>query len=411
MSNRNNFDLIRLTAALQVASTHSLPYFVPESRSWYLVRFIELFPGVPVFFFVSGFLISKSFEKNSNRREYALNRALRIYPGLIVCFAASVAAAALSGYFSIVRPTLSEWLRWTAAQVSFLQFYNPEFMRGYGVGVLNGSMWTITVELQFYVLVPILYALLRRDAAGGRRTNLALCAAVALFWVGNALYLAGTARYESTIWFKLIGVSFIPWFYMFLVGVFFQRNSERLLAWFGGRFALAFVLYCVLAALGSSLLHLNLGNTLGLPLFLALAIVTFAAAFSRPQLSDNLLRRNDISYGVYIYHMPLVNLLIALGVAGNAVGFPIALSATLACAAISWRLVEKPALRWKLHPLYPHERLRRPAVREAGLSDGRELAGTEAKVTEQKVGDEPVAEQNPSQSTERVGRGPGDRHV
>jgi peptidoglycan/LPS O-acetylase OafA/YrhL len=47
MSNRNNFDLIRLTAALQVASTHSLAYFVPESRSWYLVRFIELFPGVP----------------------------------------------------------------------------------------------------------------------------------------------------------------------------------------------------------------------------------------------------------------------------------------------------------------------------------------------------------------------------
>ena len=66
MPSRNNFDLIRLAAALQVASTHALPYFVPGSRSWYLVRFLELFPGVPVFFFVSGFLISKSFEKNSN---------------------------------------------------------------------------------------------------------------------------------------------------------------------------------------------------------------------------------------------------------------------------------------------------------------------------------------------------------
>jgi peptidoglycan/LPS O-acetylase OafA/YrhL len=357
MPNRNNFDLIRLAAALQVASTHALPYFVPESRSWYVVRFIELFPGVPVFFFVSGFLISKSFERNSNPGEYALNRTLRIYPGLIVCFAVSVVAAALTGYFNAVRPALSQWLQWTAAQLSFLQFYNPAFMRHYGVGVLNGSMWTITVELQFYALVPILYALFGRGSPRARRTNGVLCALVALFWVANVLYVTGTPHYASANWFKLVGVSFIPWFYMFLVGVFFQRNCERLLGWFGGRWALALVGYCLLAGLGSTLLKLNLGNTLGLPLFLALAVTTFAAAFSRPQLSDSLLRRNDISYGVYIYHMPVVNLLIALGLAGNVIGFPIALCMTLMCAAVSWRLVEKPAMRWKKHPLYRHEGL------------------------------------------------------
>jgi len=356
MPNRNNFDLIRLAAALQVASTHALPYFVPESRTWYVVRLIELFPGVPVFFFVSGFLISKSFERNANLREYALNRVLRIYPGLIVCFALSVAAAALTGYFNTVHAAPAEWLRWTAAQLSFAQFYNPEFMRHYGVGVLNGSMWTITVELQFYALVPVLYALFARASVGARRTNRLLCALVALFWVANALYVAGAAHYSGATWFKLVGVSFVPWFYMFLVGVLFQKNCERLLPWFGGRWLPAFVGYCVLAGLGTSLLKLNVGNTLGLPLFLALAVATFATAFSRPQLSDTLLRRNDISYGVYIYHMPAVNLLIALGLAGSAIGFPVALCMTLACAGLSWRLVEKPAMRWKKHPLYAHER-------------------------------------------------------
>src|SRR5579863_3316686 len=114
MPDRNNFDLIRLAAALQVAGTHTLPYFVPESRSWYPLRFIELFPGVPVFFFVSGFLISKSFENNSNLAEYARNRALRIYPGLIVCFLASLAAVALTGYFSAVHPTPMALLAWVA---------------------------------------------------------------------------------------------------------------------------------------------------------------------------------------------------------------------------------------------------------------------------------------------------------
>ena len=185
MPNRNNFDLIRLAAALQVASTHALPYFVPESRTWYLLRFVELFPGVPVFFFVSGFLISKSFERNASPPEYALNRVLRIYPGLIVCFALSVAAAALTGYFNTVRPAPSEWLRWTAAQLSFAQFYNPEFMRHYGVGVLNGSMWTMTVELQFYALVPVLYVLFATAGQSARAGPIACCAhSSALFWVG-----------------------------------------------------------------------------------------------------------------------------------------------------------------------------------------------------------------------------------
>lgn len=353
MPERNNFDLVRLAAALQVAGVHALPYFVPASRSWYLLRFIELFPGVPVFFFVSGFLISKSFEKNSNPAEYARNRALRIYPGLCVCFLASLVAVALTGYFSTVRPAPAEFLAWVAAQLSFLQFYNPEFMRHFGVGVLNGSMWTVAVELQFYVLVPPLYALLR--VAAPARTNRLLCALIALFWAGNALYVAATGRHEGALWFKLVGVSFVPWFYMFLVGVLFQRNSARLVGWLGGRWVPALVVYCLLAGLGSTLLRLNVGNTIGLPLFLALAVLTFAAAFTHPQLAERLLRRNDISYGVYIYHMPVVNVLIATGLAGSASGFPVALGLTLLCAALSWTLVEKPALRWKRHPLYAHE--------------------------------------------------------
>lgn len=52
-------------------------------RGGRFLAFIDLFPGVPIFFFISGFLISKSFEENSVLKEYALNRILRIYPGLL----------------------------------------------------------------------------------------------------------------------------------------------------------------------------------------------------------------------------------------------------------------------------------------------------------------------------------------
>ena len=74
MPKTNNFDLIRLAAALQVALMHALAGLGVATAAWPLRAIADWFPGVPIFFFISGFLISKSFEKNSVVREYALNR-------------------------------------------------------------------------------------------------------------------------------------------------------------------------------------------------------------------------------------------------------------------------------------------------------------------------------------------------
>ncbi|HSY08598.1 MAG TPA: acyltransferase [Steroidobacteraceae bacterium] len=356
MPKTNNFDLIRLAAAMQVAITHVIAHFIPASRDSGVLGFIELFPGVPIFFFISGFLISKSYEKNPDLREYGFNRFLRIYPGLAVCFCMSLITVWLTGYFATVTVALSELLLWVLAQLTAFQFYNPVWLRQYGVGVLNGSMWTITVELQFYMLVPIVYVLLRGARATKRRTNGVLLALAFVFWVINRLCLAETAQYAHALWFKLLDVSFLPWFYMFLVGVLFQKNFEVLSRWLAGKFVYALMGYCALAIIGTRLLGWNVGNALNVVLFLALAVATFSAAFSCNWLSDKTLRRNDLSYGVYIYHMPVANTLLAVGLGGRAIGFPCAIFATLLCAYASWRLIEKPALHLKRHPLYQHDR-------------------------------------------------------
>lgn len=350
----NNFDLIRLAAALQVAVAHSMTYLRPGSSAE-LRELIGLFPGVPIFFFISGFLISRSFERNPLPREYALNRVLRIYPGLIACFVVSVATVAACGYFAERPVPLWEFLRWVIAQLSFVQFHNPQFMRDYGVGVLNGSLWTITVELQFYVLVPVVYAVLRRVPQ--RHMNLSLLVLALIFLGVNRYYASAAPHGSGVLWFRLLGVSFAPWFYMFLLGVLFQRNHDRLARWLGGRFFPIFFSYCVLAFSASRVLGLSLGNLIHPLLFVALAALVFSAAFTRGTLSDRLLRRNDVSYGVYIYHMPVANFLLATGLAGI-VGSPlIAISATLLLAFLSWRLIEKPALALKRHALYRHDKL------------------------------------------------------
>lgn len=351
----NNFDLIRLVAALQVAITHVIVYLVPASRGSLWLGIVELFPGVPIFFFISGFLISKSFEKNSNVKEFVLNRFLRIYPGLAVCFIASVGAVWLAGYFATVSVSFPEILVWVLAQLTVFQFYNPAGLRHFGTGVLDGSMWSITVEVQFYILVPILYMLLRGARSSRQRTNAILLVLVLLFWGINKAYVVEATSYANALWFKLMGVSFLPWFYMFLVGVVFQRNFDVLSRWFAGRFVLAFGAYCVVAIAGNAFLRWNVGNTLNFVVFLALAVAIFSAAFSRNSLSDKMLRRNDLSYGVYIYHMPIANTLLAMGLGRSSLSFLSTIVLTLVCAYASWQWVEKPALRFKRHPLYQHD--------------------------------------------------------
>jgi len=73
-------------------------------------------------------------------------------------------------------------------------------------------------------------------------------------------------------------------------------------------------------------------------------------AFTMPTLSEKLLIRNDFSYGIYIFHMPIVNYLLFEGYGGT-VGFLIALLTTAILSAISWFFVERPCLRRKKNQL------------------------------------------------------------
>jgi len=350
----NNFDLIRLLAAVQVAVHHAAAHLHVNDSPAVFFKLTSLFPGVPVFFFISGFLISRAFENNPVPEEFTRNRILRIYPALVCCFVVSVVMVWLSGYRSPVKSSLPELLLWVLAQVSIGQFYNPDFLRDYGVGVLNGSTWTITVELQFYILVPVLYALLALQRAPQARVNRRLLLLTLLFLVMNQGYVLAAPRHAGELWHKLVGVTFVPWFYMFLAGVAAQRNFHSLQPLLAGKFLPALAGYAALAAPLSSYFGWSLGNDLNPLFFSGLALFSLVAAFSRPGLSDLVLRRNDISYGVYLYHMPVVNLLLALGVAGIWTALGAALAATLLLALGSWFVVEKPALRLKRHALYKH---------------------------------------------------------
>jgi len=350
----NNFDLIRLAAALQVLYVHCASHFDTLGRDRALSTLIALFPGVPVFFFISGFLLSKSFERNSNWREYAWNRALRIYPALLVCFLLSLIAFWQCGFFAGRQVPGGQFVAWVIAQLTIGQFYNPAFISHAPMRALNGSVWTISVELQFYLLLPLLYRL-PGFAGAPRRANFILVAMIAVFLLASRLWPWTDPGLGGALAPQIPATLFVPWFYMFLVGVLFQRNSQFLKRWLAGRFRYVFITYCALAFVAVRELHWTLMDAPQPVLFLGLALVTYAAAFSTPRLSERLLRRNDLSYGLYLYHAPVISVLLLTGFPDGHAALWAVLATSIALAYASWILIEKPAMAFKRHPLYTHQ--------------------------------------------------------
>ena len=348
----NNFDLLRLLAALQVAIIHAveLLHLHPGIIFKQILYFLFLFPGVPIFFFTSGFLISKSYENNHRIHEYVQNRVLRLYPGLFACVTLSFLLIYISGYMASTGKSASQWSLLYIAKITFVQFYNPDFMRAYGDGVLNGALWTISVELQFYVLVPLLYFLFKlKKTVNANRTLLIL---IAVFLILNMVYTRIPGEYRHTILFKLIRVSFIPWFYMFLTGIIVQRNFEFFHKLLSNKFIFIFPVYCFVGYLAIAY-HLELGNEINPVVFAFLFMCVFAFSYSHSGLAKKLLKGNDISYGVYIYHSPMINFFLYSGYTGKISYAALALAIAIMIAMISWILIERNSLKLKKHPLNP----------------------------------------------------------
>ena len=334
----NNFDLIRLVAALQVAVKHAGVHLGVGGAA---LEVMGIFPGVPVFFLISGFLIFPSFANSQGLRHFAFNRFLRLFPALWTCLALSVASVLVVGYLPPETLATGKFWAWIAAQSTFVQFYNPDFLRGYGAGVINGSLWTISVELQFYVLTPLLYWLLRD------RTPRFL-ALIAAFLVPNllmSLYPSDTVRY------KLLYASFLPWLYMFLLGAWLSTRPDLVERVLRVRLWMLLLAHAAALAVCAALGLRWLGNETAPLAYFTLAAVVIKLAYTLPWLSNRLLRRWDISYGVYIYHMPVINLLMWYGIAGTVASVALATAVTVAFALASWVLVERPALSLKRRAL------------------------------------------------------------
>jgi len=296
---------------------------------------------VPVFFFVSGFLIYLSFSKNNNLANYTRNRLLRIYPGLWACLVVGIISVIIFSNSPINFISLSSF-KWLVAQVSIGQFYNPDFLREYACGTLNGSLWTIPVELQFYIFVPILFIFKNKI----KTSFIALCTILSYISQETMIYMvANNEGLSNSTIVKLFEVSIIPYLWMFLIGCLAQKYSKLIVPWVQNKLGWALLLYAIGHLFLGSHLRFTTNNP-DLPSYLITAFLVLSFAYTKPNFGWAWLKKVDLSYGIYIYHMIVINVLIEINF-----NFPypiiVVFIATAGLASASWFLIEKPSLRRK----------------------------------------------------------------
>lgn len=332
----NNFDLLRFAAATLVLVDHSL---VLSGRQGLPGPFgYETLGGfaVAVFFVVSGFLVAGSWQRAPRLGAYAAKRALRIVPAYAVVIA--LAALVLGPAVSELAPGAYFRNHQTWAYFRNLSYYQLHYALP-GVftanpypNAVNGSIWTLPIELAMYVVLAAL--------GWARLLNRTVVVALVI-----ALALASFGWQEALLAAPPILFATLPAYYTAHLGLWFFLGSALWLHRERIRYRHDVALLLLFAV------WMTQGTTAGTLIFhAALPYLVIWAAQLRIPVMNRFGRYGDFSYGMYLYAFPLQQALAWLG--GARWPYPGYVAAcfgvTLLCAVASWHLVERPALRLKV---------------------------------------------------------------
>jgi peptidoglycan/LPS O-acetylase OafA/YrhL len=341
---RNNFDVLRLAAAAMVLVSHSFVVVgahEPHIGHWPLGTL-----GVEIFFAISGFLVAKSWFGQPRASAFALKRALRIVPALVVTVVACafvlgpiVSDHSASTYLS-APATYSYSVDNVAAvatggSVREVSHHLPGVFATHPDTSVNRSLWTLPIEVQAYMAVALL--------------GLAGLLAGALPLVVAAFFLLSIAP-SGVLDAPAIGSALT-----------FVRGADGEAAHLLAMFFVSALMYRYRAKIAlrgdlAIVAAIALGASLGTPVervALLVAIPYLALYFAYRSWSGlrALTKHADVSYGLYLLAFPVQQGIVQAWGVGSlpspAVVALIAFPITYVLALCSWHGVEKRALRLK----------------------------------------------------------------
>jgi peptidoglycan/LPS O-acetylase OafA/YrhL len=363
------FDFLRLALACTIVFYHAVTaggYW--DAGTGPVLWFFE-YSLVPMFFALSGFLITASAQR-LDLANFLLNRVLRIVPALavdiLICafvIGPAVTALPLGDYF-----TDAGFLAYLLNIVGAVHTDLPGVFSANPTSQVNGALWTIPWEIHCYIIVSIMIVtgVVRKPAT----TFLVLAGFVATGLMVEH-FISDGPRDEQLLHVLFVsrGAQLTT---AFLTGILAYQLRGRIPM---SRALLALSIAVALTAmivLDTRATHSVANRLILIPV---LTYITIYAGLSRLPL-PKILGRGDYSYGVYLYHVPFIQLSIFLApsffvgtIPGVVMLTAVTIGIVLCVAAVSWHVVEKPVLS-----------LRRFALTGRATGEGRAVMAPVAAV-------------------------------
>ena len=331
---KNNFNLLRLCAALSVVFSHSyaLSNGVDHGEDFISNFLIKYFNfsfaslGVNIFFVISGYLITASYINRNNFIEFYKARILRIYPALFVNIIFCILIGAIVTNYNIRQYFNSKdtfyFLYQNILLLKGIRFNLPGVFldNPYPVSV-NGSLWTLPIELYLYIAISIfgIISILKK-----KYFNIFLFLLFVSTFFNKLILLSG------------MNIRHIELVLYFFSGSYFYLNQNL--------FKLKFkyfilILIAIIILLFPSVFQLKV-------LWLSYIVILFG---TYNKLIINKFTSNyDLSYGIYIYAFPVQQLIAHYFLGISFLNMLIAsLVLTILLAFLSWNFIEKPFLSMK----------------------------------------------------------------
>jgi len=336
--------MVRVVLAFGVVTWHAVALTYGRQPDDYGAKpyWIGVYSILPMFFALSGFLVASSALRLP-LREYIANRVVRIVPALGVDILLS---AIILGPIFTLEPLQSyfadsKFWHYFLNIIGRIHYQLPGvFLSNPYPDVVNGSLWTVPYEIMCYVVMSllILFGLIRRSTWPVGITIAFLSIAILIDFSG---FVTNVRVVDKFIHFTFInqGTKLTAFF---LAGAAFYVGRNRI--FFDGRIALAIVGAALLVGIfgfpdwgHSTLLDL-------MAVFPLSYVVVWCGLASLPKLP--LFRHGDYSYGIYLYHFPILQALVSLfhfsawWMLEGAALIPVT-----AMAMFSWHFIERPILK------------------------------------------------------------------
>lgn len=341
---RNNLDCLRLILAGIVVLFHvdaltNLPAFAIFGK------YCSPHFAVRSFFVISGLLIYRSYTRSSSLASYFSKRARRIYPA----YFAVIIAAALGFFLLSADPPAqyfgSGFWKYVGANLLFLNFAAPSLpgvFTSNSLSAVDGALWTLKIEVAFYLFVPVMHLLCSRF---GTKKTIAAIFFLSSIWKYGFEWLAyvhdvasGSTGGASPNIYSKLAVQFPAELVYFAAGVLLLLYFDRLKTHFRS------------IAIITALLYFT-GHLLGRDFLDVFWISGLVFVFGFWRYFGNFSKYGDFSYGTYIVHWPILQILITFGVARQSPAAFLLLSLLLVFVAslLLWHLVEKRFLTTSSH--------------------------------------------------------------